>query len=77
MGGQNASAQLYWRVDDAGVLHAFERSFVKRGDAAVCGTPFDGPDGPAFDRDLEAVRAANRLVSVHRFCIAAAIALQG
>jgi hypothetical protein len=77
MGGGGASAQLYWRVDDAGVLHAFERSFVKRGDPAVCGTPFDGPDGPAFERDLQAVRAANRLVTVHRYCIAAGIASRG
>jgi hypothetical protein len=69
--------ELYWRVDDDGVLHVFDRPMVHRGDAALCGDRFRGPDGPAYEREMEVIRAANRLVTVHRRCIAIAIAVRG
>lgn len=71
------ASHLYWRVDDDGVLHAFDRPLVRRGDAALCGEAFRGPDGPASLREMEVIRAANRLVTVHRRCIAIAVAVRG
>jgi hypothetical protein len=68
---------LYWRVDDGGVLHVFDRPVVRRGDAALCGEPFQGPDGVASAREMDALRAANRLVKVHRRCLAICVALRG
>lgn len=69
--------ELYWRVDDDGILHVFDRPVVYRGDAALCGEAFRGADGPASPREMEVIRAANRLVKVHRRCIAIAVALRG
>ena len=69
--------ELYWRVDDDGVLHVFDRAEVHRGDAGLCGEPFRGTDGVASPREMEVIRAANRLVRVHRRCIAIAVALRG
>jgi hypothetical protein len=69
--------ELYWRVDDEGVLHVFDRPAVHRGDSALCGEAFRGPDGSASPREMEAIRAANRLVTVHRRCIAIAVAVRG
>ena len=68
--------ELYWRVDDDGVLHVFDRAEVHRGDPGLCGEPFAGADGPASSREMEVIRAANRLVRVHRRCIAIAVALR-
>jgi hypothetical protein len=68
---------LYWRVDDDGVLHVFDRAEVRRGDAALCGQPFHGTDGTAKPREIEVIRAANRVVTVHRRCIAIAVAIRG
>jgi hypothetical protein len=69
--------ELYWRVDDDGVLHVFDRAAVRRGDSALCGEPFRGPDGIASAREMDALQAANRLVKVHRRCIAICVALRG
>jgi len=69
--------ELYWRVDDDGVLHVFDRAVVRRGDPASCGEPFQGPDGLASAREMDALRAANRLVKVHRRCMAISVALRG
>jgi hypothetical protein len=68
---------LYWRVDDDGVLHVFDRAVVRRGDAALCGEGFRGDDGPASPREIEVIRAANRLVKVHPRCMAISVALRG
>ena len=69
--------ELYWRVDDDGVLHVFDRAVVRRGDPALCGEPFQGSDGLASAREMDALRAANRLVKVHRRCMAISVALRG
>ena len=69
--------ELYWRVDDDGVLHVFDRPVVHRGDAALCGEVFLGADGLASTREMDVIRAANRLVKVHRRCIAICVALRG
>jgi hypothetical protein len=69
--------ELYWRVDDDGVLHVFDRPAIRRGDPALCGESFRGPDGPALPREMEVIRAANRLVTVHRRCVAISVALRG
>jgi len=68
---------LYWRVDDDGVLHVFDRQVVRPGDAALCGEAFRGDEGLASPLEFEVMRAANRLVSVHRRCMAISVALRG
>ena len=72
-----AAPDLYWRVDEDGVLHVFDRPVVRRGDAALCGEAFRGPDGMASPREMQVIRAANRLVRVHPRCIAISVALRG
>ena len=83
--------ELYWRVDDDGMdvlalqeatAPAVERARTCCGHTLIVASSyryeaFRGRDGPASPREMEVIRAANRLVTIHRRCIAIAVAVRG